>query len=203
MAKLKQFQEEKKRKELQEQLAKERTEKTKERERIKQELEKDRYIYLNLQKSEDTTMLPVGATNTRLPNDPMKVFSGKTVLANFLADATDTSSGEYHPTQGCRILEFETNNFNSRQNIEVELWDVSGDKKFESCWPAIAKDTNGVLFVYNPDQGSHGQDLAKWHECFVQNQGLKDSQCAVFAHHKPGSSDRSVQNSLEPLAIYL
>lgn len=28
--------------------------------------------------------------------------SGKTVLANFLADATDTSSGEYHPTQGCR-----------------------------------------------------------------------------------------------------
>ncbi|XP_071181490.1 intraflagellar transport protein 22 homolog [Mytilus edulis] len=116
--------------------------------------------------------------------------SGKTVLANFLADATDTSSGEYHPTQGCRILEFETNNFNSRQNIEVELWDVSGDKKFESCWPAIAKDTNGVLFVYDPDQGSHGQDLAKWHDCFVQNQGLKDSQCAVFAHHKPGSSDR-------------
>lgn len=34
--------------------------------------------------------------------------------------------------------------------------------RFESCWPAIAKDTNGVLFVYNPDQGSHGQDLAKW-----------------------------------------
>ena len=66
--------------------------------------------------------------------------NGKTVLSNFLADATDTSSGEYHPTQGCRILEFETNNFNSRQNIEV-------------------KDTNDILFVYNPDQANHGQDL--------------------------------------------
>ena len=28
--------------------------------------------------------------------------SGKTALSNFLADATETSSGEYHPTQAVR-----------------------------------------------------------------------------------------------------
>ena len=35
--------------------------------------------------------------------------SGKTTLANYLADATDSTSGEYHPTSGVRILEFSCN----------------------------------------------------------------------------------------------
>ena len=30
--------------------------------------------------------------------------SGKTYLSNFLADATEFSGGEYHPTQGCRLV---------------------------------------------------------------------------------------------------
>ncbi|KAK3084228.1 hypothetical protein FSP39_010300 [Pinctada imbricata] len=103
--------------------------------------------------------------------------------------ATETSSGEYHPTQGCRILEFESTT-NSRQGIEVEMWDVSGDRKFEQCWPAIAKDTNGVIFVFNPDQANHDKDLENWYNYFVENQGLKDSQCVVFAHHKPGVGEK-------------
>ena len=28
--------------------------------------------------------------------------SGKTVISNFLSDATETSGGDYHPTQGVR-----------------------------------------------------------------------------------------------------
>ncbi|KAJ8311779.1 hypothetical protein KUTeg_009851 [Tegillarca granosa] len=85
--------------------------------------------------------------------------SGKTVLANFLADATDTSSGEYHPTQGVR---------------------------FEGCWPAIAKDTIGIVFVYNPDQPNHDKDLDSWFDYFVEQQAVKKAHCIVFAHHKPG-----------------
>ncbi|ELU12598.1 hypothetical protein CAPTEDRAFT_104452, partial [Capitella teleta] len=90
--------------------------------------------------------------------------SGKTTIANFLADATETSGASYHPTQGCRILEFENSvNVNGRSvNAEVELWDVSGDQKFESCWPAIAKDANGVVFVMNPDHPNHDKQLETW-----------------------------------------
>ena len=51
--------------------------------------------------------------------------SGKTVVSNFLADATDSTSGVYRPTQGVRILEYEID------NIEVALWDCSGSQKFE------------------------------------------------------------------------
>ena len=58
------------------------------------------------------------------------------MIANFLSDATETSSDDYHPTQGCRILEFEINNIpvptGTNVNAEVELWDCSGDNKYVS-----------------------------------------------------------------------
>ena len=34
--------------------------------------------------------------------------------------------------------------------------------RFESCWPAIARDTNGVVFVFNPDQPNHDKELESW-----------------------------------------
>lgn len=58
--------------------------------------------------------------------------SGKTTIANFLSDATENPSGEYRPTQGVRILEFEMQNLNvnnEKLKAEIELWDCSGDHK--------------------------------------------------------------------------
>lgn len=46
--------------------------------------------------------------------------SGKTIIANFLADATETVGGEYRPTAGVRILEFELGSVNvNNKNIKV------------------------------------------------------------------------------------
>ncbi|CAB4019369.1 intraflagellar transport 22 homolog isoform X3 [Paramuricea clavata] len=118
---------------------------------------------------------------------------GKTVISNYLADATEISGGDYHPTQGVRILEFESTGIHvggKEVSCEVELWDCSGDQKFENCWPAIQKDANGVLFVYNPDNTSHGKELETLYVHFVQEQGLRDSQCMLFAHHKPGANEK-------------
>ncbi|XP_046841474.1 intraflagellar transport protein 22 homolog isoform X1 [Xenia sp. Carnegie-2017] len=120
--------------------------------------------------------------------------SGKTVISNYLADATEISGGEYNPTQGVRILEFECSGISLGKKdatCEVELWDCSGDPKFENCWPAIQKDAIGILFVYNPDQMGHGKQLETLYVHFVQEQGLKDTQCMVFAHHKPGANDKT------------
>lgn len=50
-----------------------------------------------------------------------------------MSDATENSSGEYRPTQGVRILEFELQNLNvNNRNLkaEIELWDCSGDHKY-------------------------------------------------------------------------
>lgn len=62
--------------------------------------------------------------------------TGKTTIANYLADASEVIGGQYRPTQGVRILEFESNGLeiNGRNiSAEVELWDCSGDKKSVLC----------------------------------------------------------------------
>ena len=60
--------------------------------------------------------------------------SGKTWVSNFLAEATESSGGEYHPTQGVRILEFESEGEDPRKGTpfraEVELWDCSGSRRY-------------------------------------------------------------------------
>uniref|UniRef100_A0A3Q4GMA1 Intraflagellar transport 22 homolog (Chlamydomonas) n=1 Tax=Neolamprologus brichardi TaxID=32507 RepID=A0A3Q4GMA1_NEOBR len=99
--------------------------------------------------------------------------SGKTVLANFLSDTTENVGGEYRPTQGVR---------------------------FESCWPAIMKDSSGVVIIFNPDVPSHLKEIETWHSMFISSQGLQDSQCLLIAHHKPGSG---VEDRRLPLASHL
>lgn len=128
--------------------------------------------------------------------------SGKTVLANFVSDTTENLGGEYRPTQGVRILEFELQPEDSRdsKSCEVEIWDCSGDFKFESCWPALMKDSSGVVIIFNPDVPSHRKEIESWYSMFVSSQGLQDSQCLLIAHHKPGSA---VEDASIPLASQL
>ena len=40
-------------------------------------------------------------------------------------------------------------------NVEVELWDTSGNLKFQSHWPALSNDANGVVFVFNPGESEN------------------------------------------------
>lgn len=122
--------------------------------------------------------------------------AGKTFLSNFLADATEFSGGEYHPTQGVRIIEFETSaSETGRSSVDVELWDCSGDKRFEACWPAMVRDASGAVFVYNPDQPNHDKELDTWYNFIIGNQHLKEGQCYVFAHHKPNTAGEASELS--------
>ncbi|XP_051258357.1 intraflagellar transport protein 22 homolog [Dicentrarchus labrax] len=128
--------------------------------------------------------------------------SGKTILANYLSDAIENVGSEYRPTQGVRIVEFESLPQGSGDNTpcEVELWDCSGDFKFESCWPALIKDSSGVVIVFNPDVPSHLKEIETWHSMFISSQGFHDNQCLLIAHHKPGSV---VEDRRLPLASHL
>ncbi|XP_061587142.1 intraflagellar transport protein 22 homolog [Cololabis saira] len=127
--------------------------------------------------------------------------SGKTILANFLSNATENVGGEYRPTQGVRILEFESQPEGSGdKTCEVELWDCSGNFKFESCWPAIVKDCSGVVIIFNPDIPSHLKEIETWHSMFISSQALQDTRCLLIAHHKPGSE---VEGGRLPLASNL
>lgn len=68
--------------------------------------------------------------------------------------------------------------------------------RFETCWPALMKDSHGVIIIFNPDMPSHLKEIEMWYSCFVQQQPLLDSQCLLVAHHKPGSAEDTENLSL-------
>ncbi|KAF5896660.1 intraflagellar transport protein 22 [Clarias magur] len=100
-----------------------------------------------------------------------------------------------------RILEFESQNLRSATKdsaCEVELWDCAGDFKFEACWPAFLKDSNGVVIVFNPDIPSHLKEIETWHSTFISSQSLQVGQCLLIAHHKPGTGADTSRPQLAP-----
>ena len=68
-------------------------------------------------------------------------MSGKSTISNYVSEHSDQLQ-EYRPTAGVRILEFEKEapkhpKHPIQEKVMVELWDVSGDIKYERCWPMI------------------------------------------------------------------
>ncbi|XP_042219355.1 intraflagellar transport protein 22 homolog [Homarus americanus] len=123
---------------------------------------------------------------------------GKTALTNFLSEAGEVGGEEYRPTKGCRIVEFEVPNVtvsSMTTKAEVELWDVSGDRRYENCWPAIQRGCNGAIFVYSPGREDHSRYLDTLYTHFVEQQGLRETQCVVFCHYKPGFKGKGAKLS--------
>ncbi|XGW30717.1 hypothetical protein V3C99_009576 [Haemonchus contortus] len=101
--------------------------------------------------------------------------SGKTAISNYLGEQVDIESlGEYRPTKGVRIVEFESHELDIRRQrieVDVELWDCSGDLKYRDCWPAIRDGIEGVILVANPDENT-GEDLKIWYDEFIASSNL-------------------------------
>ncbi|KAJ1462723.1 hypothetical protein M885DRAFT_505767 [Pelagophyceae sp. CCMP2097] len=127
--------------------------------------------------------------------------SGKTTIANYLA-AEDPQAAAfklgaaYQATVGCRILEAERNLSSSGTSppTVLEIWDTGGSSLYESCWPAIMKDTSGVVLVYNPENEGQVSESGAWYDYFVANNELEDQQCIVFAfspNAAPGTRQRT------------
>eukprot|EP00826_Nyctotherus_ovalis_P034187 TRINITY_DN2809_c0_g1_i1.p1 TRINITY_DN2809_c0_g1~~TRINITY_DN2809_c0_g1_i1.p1 ORF type:complete len:193 (+),score=54.19 TRINITY_DN2809_c0_g1_i1:59-580(+) len=110
---------------------------------------------------------------------PLK--SGKTAIANLLAEYQDTLIQTYRPTVGCRVLEFEKELKEGSGRVLVELWDVSGDPKYEKCWPAIQQKTNGIVFVYDSSTAAD-TDMSYWIEGFSKKMKLAPQFCIAFAN---------------------
>ncbi|XP_003702136.3 intraflagellar transport protein 22 homolog [Megachile rotundata] len=112
------------------------------------------------------------------------IRSGKTTIANFLADATEVPY-DYYPTQGARILEFEVNNISADNKYitkDIELWDCSGDHKFENCWPAIRKDLHGVILVYSERSNDCLKVLQQLYDYFIDQIKLGPDKCVIFCY---------------------
>ncbi|KAK2964321.1 putative Intraflagellar transport protein 22 [Blattamonas nauphoetae] len=113
---------------------------------------------------------------------------GKTNISNLIAGTIEKPSERYEPTVGLRILEVFTTPATKIKNVGdkllVELWDVSGDRRYEETWPAIWKDADGILFVFDADDKSQPKEMEIWYRSFAMPAELSAKHCRVFAHHK-------------------
>uniref|UniRef100_A0A0N5AFH9 Miro domain-containing protein n=1 Tax=Syphacia muris TaxID=451379 RepID=A0A0N5AFH9_9BILA len=112
------------------------------------------------------------------------VKSGKTTIANYLADSREVDQLKYVPTKGVRILKLYNDlaaSDNPRFGEQVELWDCSGDLQYKNCWPALRRNAHGVIIVCRPEVND-GKSLVPWYSEFVEQAGLDSSKVLILLH---------------------
>ena len=122
--------------------------------------------------------------------------SGKSTVANILGNLQEGPSSEYRPTVGCRIVEFERDppsGVSDLGKISVELWDVSGDFRYEKCWAPIQADVQGIIFVINPADTGSEDDLQKFVKGFPMALRITPPFClCIVNHHNSDGTKTSV-----------
>eukprot|EP00759_Apiculatamorpha_spiralis_P033392 PhF_6_TR34709/c0_g1_i2/m.50508/K07935/IFT22, RABL5; intraflagellar transport protein 22 len=110
--------------------------------------------------------------------------TGKTCLVNNLSGNSDHPSQDYK-TCVVRVLDFDVTVGTSRRQTKVlaEVWDVSGNPKYQACWPAIGSDAQVIVFVMNPEIRNQEKELEFWYKAFADKAKVPDQCCAVFVHH--------------------
>jgi len=119
--------------------------------------------------------------------------SGKTRIANQLAGIPVHDDDDYKPTAGARILEFDMPIKAKREEVvpKIELWDISGDQKYESCWTAVMHELDGAVVVFDPTSKNQANEVHLWCEWFCKHANLGSNQAIIFAYgnlssdHKP------------------
>ena len=108
--------------------------------------------------------------------------SGKTEISDLLSDVSKGFQGNTKPTIALRILEFSTtiDVDGMQSNISVQLWDTSGDEKYSAAWPAIAKNADGAIIVYNANDKNQGKLIENYVKKFCQD--VSPIQCLVVAN---------------------
>ena len=87
---------------------------------------------------------------------------------------------------GYRIVDFERDPPPSVTNfgkIHLELWDVSGDFKYEKCWAPMQKDAHGIIFVYDPQNPAAEDILNQLVQLFPKAMMLQPKFCMVVINH--------------------
>ncbi|KAI5644362.1 ras of complex, roc, domain of DAPkinase domain-containing protein [Phthorimaea operculella] len=125
--------------------------------------------------------------------------SGKSFIANFISESINIEeTGAPRPTQGVRIVEFELSSLNvngKAKNIDIELWDCSGDHRFESCWPALRFGVQGVILVCSPNTAvAAARELELLYNYFVSQPNLSAKQCVVFYNCTDDTDDVDTLN---------
>ena len=112
----------------------------------------------------------------------------------------------YRPTNGCRIIELQRDPppvVASFGKITLELWDISGDFKYEKCWEPMQRDAHGLIFVYDPAAPGTDDILNQLVQLFPKSMSLPPKNCLAIANNHntggPTAPNAHVPKSMETI----
>lgn len=126
--------------------------------------------------------------------------SGKSTLCNGICDYNNPIPSEYRSTKSVRILECEhelndeqikKNDFLSGKGItkvNIQLWDMGGDKSIEKLWPAIKSSVNGAILVIDGKNTKHDNIIDEWVNGFCLPE-IDVERLVCISYHKDNQSD--------------
>ncbi|KAG2496118.1 hypothetical protein HYH03_005721 [Edaphochlamys debaryana] len=85
----------------------------------------------------------------------------------------------YQPTAAVRIQEI--SRVLGIDRVKVQFWDCSGSPQFQSYWPVLAKELDGLLMVVDPSRPDQERDLETFYRNFAEPNNLYTRQCMVMA----------------------
>lgn len=56
--------------------------------------------------------------------------------------------------------------------------------RYQSCWPVIQLDTQGIIFVCDPRSPEQMPELELLYDYFVTQNNLNDYNCVIFLNEK-------------------
>ena len=113
-------------------------------------------------------------------------------------------TSDYHPTVGCRILELDKQftgdqakkiNILSKNNatsVKIELWDMSGDRRYETTWPIAKHEAHGVIVVLDSETERFDSTLDEWISDFCSD--IKKDFVMCFSYRKDEKKSASTKN---------
>ena len=126
---------------------------------------------------------------------------GKSTITNFLSEFSHIVTPDYHPTVATRILEMEkTYTDDQAKNIpilknnkltkaKIELWDISGDRRYESSWPACQYGLHGAIIVVDATDSKYDNVIDDWMNGFCKN---VNPDCVVCFSYKKDNAKGNV-----------
>ncbi|XP_022916785.1 intraflagellar transport protein 22 homolog [Onthophagus taurus] len=108
--------------------------------------------------------------------------SGKTKLTNFLADQILQIPDDFDIIEPLRIVEYDLYDIQidgNLSNVDVQIWDASGDDKFVPYWAVFRKNIDGIVFVYNEEDDIGAKKLDYMYNYFVSQPNRSLRTCLV------------------------
>eukprot|EP00768_Dysnectes_brevis_P005531 gnl/Dysnectes_brevis/4034_a5269_1193.p1 GENE.gnl/Dysnectes_brevis/4034_a5269_1193~~gnl/Dysnectes_brevis/4034_a5269_1193.p1 ORF type:complete len:185 (-),score=11.80 gnl/Dysnectes_brevis/4034_a5269_1193:39-593(-) len=118
---------------------------------------------------------------------------GKSAIADYFTELSETPSADYIPTIGMRILETERSMHQDpsqpKNIVGVQVWDISGSSDYDETYPRLKRQFDCIVIVLSDRDSSIAKTMRHYFDLAVDHERITTNQVVAFVHKKGRSPD--------------